>query len=89
MHFMVAPPQQLISGFTLGIIRTILAFHFTNPATSRIVVEPDVRNEKVHSLNRKVGFAYAGTIELEEKTAALAFVTREAFQRTIRQEENA
>ncbi len=89
MHFMVAPPRKLISGFTLAIIRTVLAYHFSNPAITRLVVEPDVRNEKVHKLNRKVGFTYAGTIELEEKTAALAFVTRDAFHHTIAQEENA
>lgn len=89
MHFLVAPPQKTIPGFTLAIIRTVLAYHFQQRGIRRLVVEPDVRNDKVHALNRKVGFVYAGTVELEEKTAALAFVTRRQFQATIKPEENA
>lgn len=89
MHFLVAPPERVIPGFTLAIIRTILSFHFSQPAIKRLVVEPDVRNEKVHELNRKVGFVYSGTIELEEKTAALAFVTADQFNATMSEKENA
>ena len=88
MHFLVAPPSIPISGFTLSIIRTILSFHFSDPQIHRLVVEPDVRNTKVHELNRKVGFVSAGHIKLEEKTALLSFVTRDAFNNTLEQEEN-
>ncbi|NTF34510.1 GNAT family N-acetyltransferase [Rhizobium skierniewicense] len=88
MHFLVAPPRRTISGFTLAIIRTVLSFHFDKPLVKRLVVEPDVRNEKVHELNRKVGFVSARTIELEEKTALLSFVTRDAFYKTLEQDIN-
>lgn len=87
MHFLVAPARTPIRGFTLSVIRTILGFHFTNPDIHRIVVEPDVRNTKVHELNRKVGFIPVGNIELEEKTALLSFATRDAFIKTLEQEE--
>lgn len=88
MHFLVAPARSPIPGFTLGIIRTILSFHFSNPDIHRIVVEPDMRNTKVHALNHKAGFVPAGPIELEEKTALLSFATREAFHSTLKQDEN-
>ncbi|MBD8687365.1 acetyltransferase [Rhizobium skierniewicense] len=89
MHFLVAPPRRKITGFTLAIIRTVLSFHFDNPLIKRLVVEPDVRNEKVHELNRKVGFISARTIELEEKTALLSFATRQDFYKTLEQDINA
>lgn len=89
MHFLVAPPRRKINGFTLAIIRTVLSFHFDNPLIKRLVVEPDVRNEKVHELNRKVGFVSARTIELEEKTALLSFATRQDFYKTLEQDINA
>ncbi len=88
MHFLVAPPRRKIPCFTLAIIRTVLSFHFDNPRIKRLVVEPDVRNEKVHGLNRKVGFISARHIELEEKTALLSFVTRDAFYKTLEQDVN-
>lgn len=88
MHFLVAPARVPIPGFTLSIIRTILSFHFANPDIQRLVVEPDIRNTKVHELNRKVGFIPSGPIELEEKTALLSFVTRDAFFNTLEQDEN-
>lgn len=87
MHFLVAPARTRIKGFTLSIIRTILSFHFANPKIRRLVVEPDVRNTKVHELNRKVGFVPAARIELQEKTALLSFVTRDAFIKTLEQED--
>lgn len=88
MHFLVAPPRRKIPGFTLAIIRTILSFHFEDTRIKRLVVEPDVRNEKVHELNRKVGFVSARNIELQEKTALLSFVTRDAFYKTLEQDVN-
>jgi RimJ/RimL family protein N-acetyltransferase len=88
MHFLVAPPRQKIPGFTLSIIRTILSFHFADPLIQRLVVEPDIRNENVHELNRKVGFISARPIELAEKTALLSFVTRDAFYNTLEQDIN-
>ncbi|WP_110643771.1 GNAT family N-acetyltransferase [Salinicola sp. CPA57] len=84
MHFLVAPldgtSRSPIHGFSQAVIDTIVAFLFSDPATRRIVVEPDVNNEKIHPLNRRAGFAYQGQIQLGEKTAHLAFCTRERFE---------
>lgn len=78
MHFLVAPPRGPgLHGFTRAVMQTILAFLFSDPRTRRVVVEPDVRNEKIHALNRAAGFRYEGTVALPHKTAALAFCMRE------------
>ncbi|MDX7988358.1 GNAT family N-acetyltransferase [Xenorhabdus sp. 12] len=77
MHILVAPPERKISQFTWGIFQTAIAFIFSNPAIKRIVVEPDIRNEKIHQLNLRAGFVYEKTVQLPHKTAGLAFCTRE------------
>lgn len=79
MHVLTAPAETRIPGFTLGVMRTVMALIFADPAARRVVVEPDIRNEAIHALNRKVGFAYDRPVTFREKTAHLAFCTREAF----------
>ncbi|WP_275286074.1 GNAT family N-acetyltransferase [Halomonas elongata] len=83
MHFLVAPAETPLSGFTTQVITTILAFMFDDPGTRRVVVEPDVNNTGIHPLNRRVGFVYDRQIALEEKTAHLAFCNREAFAAAV------
>ncbi|SEL67744.1 Siderophore synthetase component [Aquimarina amphilecti] len=73
MHILVAPSEHKITGFTWNVFSTVLEYFFELPDVKRIVVEPDVRNEKIHRLNKKAGFIYRKEIELPEKTAALAF----------------
>lgn len=79
MHFLTAPAEVPVHGFTRGVITTVMAFLFADPATRRVVVEPDVRNTAVHALNAVVGFVAAGTIAKPEKTALLSVCTREQF----------
>ena len=79
MHVLVAPASKPLPGFTLAVMRTIMGFIFADPAASRVVVEPDIRNDKIHALNLAVGFVYDRPIELREKTAHLAFCTRAQF----------
>ncbi|WP_299252868.1 GNAT family N-acetyltransferase [uncultured Aquimarina sp.] len=73
MHILIAPPEKRIHGFTWNIFSTVLEYFFEQPHVGRIVVEPDIRNEKIHKLNKKAGFKYLKEIELPEKKAALAF----------------
>lgn len=80
MHFLIAPPTgALIHGLSRAVIFTILGFLFSSPGKQRVVVEPDVRNDKIHPLNRAAGFRYAKQILLPHKTAWLAFCTRPDF----------
>ncbi|WP_298545095.1 GNAT family N-acetyltransferase [uncultured Aquimarina sp.] len=73
MHILVAPSEIKITGFTWNVFSTVLEYFFELPYVKRIVVEPDVRNEKIHILNKKAGFIYQKEINLPEKKAALAF----------------
>ncbi|WP_110667890.1 GNAT family N-acetyltransferase [Salinicola halophilus] len=80
MHFLVAPLEDgctPIHGFSQAVIDTVVAFLFDDPATRRIVVEPDVTNARIHPLNRRAGFVYDRQIQLADKTAHLAFRYRE------------
>ncbi|WP_410499971.1 GNAT family N-acetyltransferase [Chitinibacter sp. S2-10] len=85
MHFLVAPvAASPVHGFSRAVMQTILAFLFSDDQVTRIVVEPDVRNEKIHPLNRAAGFEYLRTVELSYKTAWLAVCQRQQFQESQR-----
>ncbi|MFC3533835.1 GNAT family N-acetyltransferase [Vogesella facilis] len=83
MHFLVAPPTRRVPGFTRAVMRVILDFLFRDPATRRVVVEPDVRNDKIHVINRHAGFVYQQEIALPHKRAHLACCTREQHQAAL------
>ncbi|MGK5741007.1 GNAT family N-acetyltransferase [Micromonospora sp. URMC 103] len=79
MHFLCAPTDTPVHGFTHAVITTVLAWLFADPATHRVVVEPDVRNTAVHALNAAVGFEVVGTVPKPEKDALLSICTRARF----------
>jgi len=58
----------------------VMAWLFADPATRRVVVEPDVRNTAVHALNAAVGFTVVGPIRKPEKEALLSVCTRDQFR---------
>ncbi|MFF0314167.1 GNAT family N-acetyltransferase [Micromonospora sp. NPDC005252] len=80
MHFLCAPAGNPVHGFTRAVIRTVMAWLFADPATRRVVVEPDVRNTAVHALNAAVGFEVVGPIAKPEKDALLSVCTRAQFE---------
>lgn len=82
MHILIAPADKKIPGFTWWIFSAVMDFLFQNPTHQRVIVEPDVRNEKIHRLNRRAGFVYEKEVQLPHKTAALAICTRTQFQLT-------
>ncbi|MEU8060845.1 GNAT family N-acetyltransferase [Microbispora bryophytorum] len=79
MHFLCAPAETPVHGFTLAVITTVMELLFADPTTRRVVVEPDVRNTAVHALNAAVGFEVAGTVALPDKDALLSVCTRARF----------
>ncbi|MFE7705152.1 GNAT family N-acetyltransferase [Streptomyces sp. NPDC057486] len=79
MHFLVAPTDTPLHGFTHAVITTVLETLFADPSVRRVVVEPDVRNTAVHALNKAVGFEVLREIAKPEKTALLSACTREQF----------
>ncbi|WP_328881471.1 GNAT family N-acetyltransferase [Streptomyces sp. NBC_00299] len=79
MHFLVAPTDRPISGFTRAVITAVMDELFADPGTRRVVVEPDVGNKAVHALNEAVGFVPDREIDKPEKRALLSFCTRDQF----------
>ncbi|MER7456602.1 GNAT family N-acetyltransferase [Micromonospora sp. NPDC126480] len=86
MHFLCAPTDAPVHGFTRAVITTVLDWLFADPATRRVVVEPDVRNTAVHALNAAVGFTVVGPIRKPEKEALLSICTRDQFLAATRKE---
>lgn len=93
MHILIAPAQKRIPGFTWHAFTTVLDYLFSDRNTQRVVVEPDIRNEKIHVLNRRAGFVVEKTIELPDtptlpgKMALLSFCTREAYTAALNRSE--
>ncbi|MER5205883.1 GNAT family N-acetyltransferase [Streptomyces sp. NPDC002825] len=83
MHFLVAPTDTPVHGFTRTVITAVMAELFADPATARVVVEPDVRNQAVHALNEAVGFVPEREIQKPEKKALLSFCTRAQFETAV------
>ncbi|MCI3276564.1 GNAT family N-acetyltransferase [Streptomyces cylindrosporus] len=79
MHFLTPPTDTPVHGFTRAVITAVMAHLFEDPATERVVVEPDVSNKAVHALNEAVGFVPEREIQKPEKKALLSFCTREQF----------
>ncbi|MEU6334170.1 GNAT family N-acetyltransferase [Streptomyces cellulosae] len=80
MHFLVAPTDRPVHGFTRAVITAVMEELFADPAVRRVVVEPDVGNKAVHALNEAVGFVPEREIDKPEKRALLSFCTREQFE---------
>jgi siderophore synthetase component/RimJ/RimL family protein N-acetyltransferase len=84
MHVLVAAPAAgPRSGFTWAVFRTVMEHLFADPQVARVVVEPDIRNGKIHALNRRAGFRYQRAIALPNKTAHLAFCTRADYRAAV------
>jgi RimJ/RimL family protein N-acetyltransferase len=79
MHFLTPPTDRPVHGFTRSVITAVMARLFEDPATARVVVEPDVANKAVHALNEAVGFVPEREIQKPEKKALLSFCTRQQF----------
>ncbi|MBM7056879.1 GNAT family N-acetyltransferase [Streptomyces durocortorensis] len=80
MHFLVAPTDTPVHGFTRAVITAVMAFLFDDPSVRRVVVEPDVTNSAVQALNKAVGFEVLREIAKPEKDALLSACTREQFE---------
>jgi RimJ/RimL family protein N-acetyltransferase len=65
------------------VITAVMTELFADPATARVVVEPDVGNKAVHALNAAVGFVPDREIQKPEKKALLSFCTRELFEKAV------
>jgi len=92
VHLFIGPPAPGAGarpGWSSTLLGAFLAYALSGPDRRRAVVEPDARNTKAVALLTRQGFVPAGDIvlpridlpevQLPEKRARLAFLTREAF----------
>ncbi|MBP2167042.1 siderophore synthetase component/RimJ/RimL family protein N-acetyltransferase [Erwinia toletana] len=86
MHILIAPAEKPIRQFSWQVFSTVMDYMFSLPQVARVVVEPDVRNHKIHPLNKRAGFRYQRTIDMGHKTAWLAFCQRDDYQKALLQE---
>ena len=80
VHLFLAPSLRPVRGFTWAVGKVLGSFVFRDPAARRIVVEPDVRNDRAVRRLQALGFTLGDQIQLPDKRAQLAFFTREQFQ---------
>jgi RimJ/RimL family protein N-acetyltransferase len=82
LHFLVAPTTTPVHGFTRAAITSAVHTLFADPATRRVVMEPDVRNTAAHEVFAHAGFTIVERIAKPEKDAYLCVCTREEFTRS-------
>lgn len=86
MHILLSPADKPLPGFSWQVFSAVMEYLFSLPDVRRVVVEPDVRNEKIHTLNKRAGFRYQKQVQLTHKTAWLAFCQREDFLQASQKE---
>lgn len=79
MHLLVAPPEVQRTGFTRHVFAAVMRHCFGACRAARVVVEPDVDNAAIATLNAAAGFLVMREIDLPTKRAALSACTPEAF----------
>ena len=80
MHILLAPNTQPKRHFSFEIMQCVLHSIFTHNADARVVVEPDIANSKIHTLNKRLGFVHTKQITLGDKNAYLGFCNKAAFE---------
>ncbi|MBM7167845.1 acetyltransferase [Streptomyces sp. G44] len=83
LHFLTAPPEVRVPGFTRGALTAVLRELFADPAVERVVTEPDVRDTAVLARNASVGFRPETVVQKPEREALLSFCTRERFLQSL------
>lgn len=75
VHLFVGPGERR-PGFTGSLVRYLLGVVLEDPSVRRIVVEPDVLNERSVARFCREGFEVGPVVDLGHKTAQLAFLPR-------------
>ncbi|MCG5439309.1 GNAT family N-acetyltransferase [Micromonospora foliorum] len=79
MHLLLSPDRRLARSLTNAVGPAVARFLFRDPAAQRIVVEPDVRNHLALRRLEIEGFTFDSEIDMPDKRAQLAFLTRARF----------
>lgn len=79
-HLFVGPADVPEPGFTGHLMAYLVGVVMADPAVQRIVAEPDVRNAASIARAERTGLRRGDVVELPDKTAQLAFVTRDELR---------
>ncbi|WP_199249189.1 GNAT family N-acetyltransferase [[Phormidium] sp. ETS-05] len=79
IHLLIGEPDFLGKGYALPLLRAMTAFQFQSASTTKIVTEPDSRNQKMIHVFERCGFEVQGEIELPDKRGTLMFCDRLRF----------
>ncbi|HEX3214495.1 MAG TPA: GNAT family N-acetyltransferase [Actinomycetota bacterium] len=72
VHLLIGPPERTGRGLGRRLLEAVVAWQLgREPATRRVVAEPDVRNLRMIHVFEQCGFRRAGELELPDKRAAL------------------
>ena len=79
LHFIRAPRDKQIRGFTWHTLMAVTEFIFSDPSVTRVVLEPDLANRKMISLLFQCGYSPGPVIHMRHKTARFIYISREQF----------
>ena len=81
MHILLSPNTSPKRHFSFEMMQCVLQSIFAQNSSARVVVEPDIANSKIHTLNKRLGFVHTQQIKLGDKAAYLGFCDKTAFDR--------
>ncbi|MYL49928.1 GNAT family N-acetyltransferase [Halobacillus litoralis] len=84
MHLLIGPRPFLNLDDGLSLVRAMIYFLFERYQAKRIIGEPDRRNRIVIPILKKVGGENLGRIDLHGKQATLIVGAKEAFEKSLR-----
>jgi RimJ/RimL family protein N-acetyltransferase len=84
MHILIAPPDaEPLHGLTDAAFASVMRWCFSTLGAQRVVVEPDVRNDRIALKNARAGFRVLREVDIAQgdivKRAALSVCTRDDF----------
>ncbi|GIE84359.1 GNAT family N-acetyltransferase [Actinoplanes regularis] len=80
VHLMFSAGDLDLPHLTSAAMPALLAFSFRDPATRRLIVEPDVRNERAVARMERQGFVLGPEIDLGHKRARLSYLARSRWE---------
>ncbi|MCF6409369.1 GNAT family N-acetyltransferase [Pseudalkalibacillus salsuginis] len=81
IHLLIGDTAYLGKGYSLPMLESMVGFQFQVHETTKIIAEPDIRNEKMIHVFEQCGFERVKPIELPDKTGLLMFCHRDVFER--------
>ncbi|WP_217182714.1 GNAT family N-acetyltransferase [Streptomyces sp. AC495_CC817] len=84
MHVLISPPgRSPRHGLTDAVFAAVMHWCFDELGAERVVVEPDVRNDRIRAKNVRAGFQELAEVAIDDgghvKAAMLSVCTRAAF----------